>query len=56
MINTGCSKVEELSSSVLLLVVMPFSVSLSYECAIYFFMCILLGVVKEAKWQSFAIT
>ena len=36
MLDTGCSKVVELYSFVLLLVLMPFTVPLSYECAAYF--------------------
>ena len=36
MFNTGCSEEVELSSFVRLLVLVPVSVPLSYECAVYF--------------------
>ena len=53
MLNTGCSKAIEMSSFVLLLVLMPVTVPLSYKCAVYFLIKnvhFILGSVKEAKW------
>ena len=49
----------ELSSFVLLLVLMPVSVPLSYECPVYFLLKNVnfkLGSVKVAEWPPFAIT
>ena len=50
----------ELSSFVLLLVLMPVSVLLSYECTVLYFLIknvyFILGLVKVAKWPSSAIT
>ena len=48
MFNTYCSKAAELSSLVLLLVL----ISLSYECTVYFLIKnvhFILGSVKESK-------
>ena len=48
-----------MSSFVLLLVLMPVSVPLSYECAVYFlikYVHFILGSVKVAEWPSSAIT
>ena len=59
MFNTGCSKAIDLSSFVLLLVLMPVSVPLSYKCAVYFLLKnlhFILGAVKEAEWPSSAMT
>ena len=58
MFNTGCSKAVELSSFVLLLVLMPVSVPLSYECAVYISIKnahFILGSVKVAEWPPSAI-
>ena len=58
MFNTGCSKAVELSLFVLLLVLMPVSAPLSYECAVYFLIknvhFKLSSVVAE--WPPSAIT
>ena len=57
--NTGCSKAIELSSFVLLLVLMPVSVPLSYKCVGYFLiknLHFILGSVKVAEWPPSAIT
>ena len=59
MFKTGCSKAIELFSFVLLLVLMPVSVPLSIECAVYFSIKnarSILGSVKVAEWQRSAIT
>ena len=60
MFNTGCSKAVELSFFVLLLVLMPVSVPLSYKCAVYFLIKnehFILGSVKVAELrQPSAIT
>ena len=59
MFNTGCSKAIELSSFVLLLVLMTVSVPLSYKCAVYFLLKnlhFIFGSVKGAEWQSSAIS
>ena len=53
--NTDCFKVVELSSLVLLLVLMPVSVPLSFKCAVYFQiknLHFILGSVKEAEWRQ----
>ena len=53
--NTGCSNAVELSSFILLLVLMPVSVPLSYKCAVYFLINnvhFLLGSVKVAEWRQ----
>ena len=58
-VNTGCFKAIELSSFVLLLVLMSVSVPLSYECADYFLIKnvhFILGSVKVAEWPPSAIT
>ena len=52
MFNNGCSKAIELSSFVLLLVLMPVSVQLSYKCALYILiknLHFILGSVKVAE-------
>ena len=57
--NTCCSKAIELSSFVLLLVLMPVSVPLSYKCAVYFLiknLHFIIGSVKIAELPSSAIT
>ena len=49
----------ELSSFVLLPVLMPVYVPLSYKCAVYFLiknLHFILGSVKVAEWPSSAIT
>ena len=55
MFNTGCSKAVELSSFVLLLVLMPVSVPLLiYKCEVYFLIKnvhFILGSVKVAEWR-----
>ena len=54
MFNSGCSKAVELSSFVLLLVLMPVLVPLSYECAVYFsikYAHFILGSVKVAEYD-----
>ena len=59
MFNAGCSKAVGQSSFVLLLVLMPVSVPLSYECAVYFLIKnvhFILGSVKVAEWPLSAIT
>ena len=59
MFNTGCSNAIELPSFVLLLVLIPVSVPLSYKCAVYFLiknLHFILGSVKVAEWPSSAIT
>ena len=59
MFNTGCSKAVELSSFVLLLVLMPVSIPLSYERVVYFLLKnvrFILGSVKVAEWPPSAIT
>ena len=60
MFNTGCSKAVKLSSFVLLLVMMPVSVPLSYKCAVYFLIKnvhFILGSVKvDDLGQPSAIT
>ena len=59
MFNAGCSKAIELSSFVLLLVLMPVSAPLSYKCAVYFLnknLHFILGSVKVAEWPPSAIT
>ena len=59
MINTGCSKAVKLSSFVLLFVLMPVSVTLSYVSAVYFLINnvhFILGSVKVADWPPSAIT
>ena len=58
-VHTGCSKAVELPSFILLLVLMPGSVPLSYECAVYFLIKsvhFILGSVKVAEWPHSAIT
>ena len=55
----GCSKAVELSPFILLIVLMPVSVMLSYECAVYFLIKnvhFILGSVTVAKWPHSAIT
>ena len=52
MFNIGCSKAVDLSSFVLLLVLMPVPVPLSYKCAVYFLIKnvhFVLGLVKVAE-------
>ena len=53
MFNTGCSNAVDLSSFVLLLVMVPVLVTLSYKCAVYFLIKnvhFILGSVKVAEW------
>ena len=55
MLSTDYSKAVELSSFVLLLVLMPVSVPLSYECAVYFLIKnvhFILSSVKVARGQN----
>ena len=57
--NTGFSKAVELSSFVLLPVLMSLSVPLSWECAVYFFkknVHFILGSIKVAEWPHSANT
>ena len=59
MFNTGFSKAVELSSFVLLLVLMPVSVPLSWECPVNFLIKnvhFILGSIKVAEWPHSAIT
>ena len=59
MFNTGRSKAVELSSFVLLLVLMPVSVPLAYECAVYFLtknVHFILGSVEVVEWPPSACT
>ena len=54
--KTGHCKAVVLSSCVLLLVLMPVSIPLYNECAVYFKLriCSLCGSVKGAEWPLFA--
>ena len=59
MFKTGSSKAVELSLFAILLVLMPVSVTLSNECAVYFSIKnvhFILGSVKVAEWQPFTIS
>ena len=58
MFNTGCFKAVELSSFVLLLVLMPVLVLLSYECTVYFLIKnvhFILGSVKVADPSGYLL-